>query len=610
MPWLSELLPASIRYNNPGAQYPGESASAFGSTGFGVIGGGHKIARFDDPEAGAAAQFDLLNRRYSGMPLSDAITKWSGGNSSPQYIQSVSRSLGLDPTTPITPDFLKNPETAIPFAKAMAKFEAGRDFPLSDEQWQAAHSRAFGGPSAYASGSPAGPVTQAADLPSEITGGRSIPRNASPTVGQTRMEQPGFLSQLASLGGGNGSPGFGDRLSAGFQGFANSGALLPAVSNLLSGLATGQRSDPRGIEMQREQSLQRYARNAPDTDPQLRALAATHPEVAELIVKQQLAQPTLQKGDADLFGNTPFYTYKNGKLTQLTPGGGASGPAPAGGGNGMLEGMSLLAPGVKSVDSSLAGDDYLKQFSPEVQAATKAYINGDVIPTGNPRQKGIANIAKTIAQKYGQDTGIEVNDRTYAAKRQFQVDLSRTNPASAGGQRVAMQTGIEHLESLAKRIEDLGNKDVLGIAPLGRLVNSARGLQTEQAGKVNAVQQASQLFSAEIMKMYSGSQGGGVHERDDMRARFDAAKTPQELGQAIDTGLDLIAGRRHALENTRDSLGSKAEILNKADDERIARIREIASRLKAGGGPAPKAVTVPDNSGWTDVGNGVRIRQK
>jgi hypothetical protein len=67
MPWLSDI-PASIRYNNPGAQYPGASASAFGSTGFGIIGGGHKIARFDDPESGAAAQFDLLNRRYAGMP--------------------------------------------------------------------------------------------------------------------------------------------------------------------------------------------------------------------------------------------------------------------------------------------------------------------------------------------------------------------------------------------------------------------------------------------------------------------------------------------------------------------------------------------------------------
>jgi hypothetical protein len=37
-------VPASIRYNNPGAQYPSARAAAFGQLGYGIIGGGHKIA--------------------------------------------------------------------------------------------------------------------------------------------------------------------------------------------------------------------------------------------------------------------------------------------------------------------------------------------------------------------------------------------------------------------------------------------------------------------------------------------------------------------------------------------------------------------------------------
>ena len=48
--------PASICYNNPGAMYPGPSATRFGSTGFEVIGGGHRIATFDNPVNGAAAE--------------------------------------------------------------------------------------------------------------------------------------------------------------------------------------------------------------------------------------------------------------------------------------------------------------------------------------------------------------------------------------------------------------------------------------------------------------------------------------------------------------------------------------------------------------------------
>lgn len=136
--------PAPIRYNNPGAQYPGPSASANGSTGFGVIGGGHKIAKFDTPEDGAAAQFHLLNRKYAGMPLGAAITEWSGKNSSPAYIASVAKETGLDPSTVITPELLRSPQ-GVALAQSMAKFETGRPFPMSPEQWQTAQARVFGG---------------------------------------------------------------------------------------------------------------------------------------------------------------------------------------------------------------------------------------------------------------------------------------------------------------------------------------------------------------------------------------------------------------------------------------------------------------------------------
>ena len=40
---------ATFRYNNPGAQYPSARAARFGQIGYGIIGGGHKIARFRHP---------------------------------------------------------------------------------------------------------------------------------------------------------------------------------------------------------------------------------------------------------------------------------------------------------------------------------------------------------------------------------------------------------------------------------------------------------------------------------------------------------------------------------------------------------------------------------
>lgn len=142
-------VPASIRNNNPGAQWPGPSAQRYGATGFETLndGQGNKIARFDTPEAGAAAQFDLLRRNYAGMPLNEAIRKWSGGNSSDAYTTNVARAIGMQPTDVLSPDILSDPARAIPFAQAMARIEAGRDFPMSDEQWAKAHQMAFAGPS-------------------------------------------------------------------------------------------------------------------------------------------------------------------------------------------------------------------------------------------------------------------------------------------------------------------------------------------------------------------------------------------------------------------------------------------------------------------------------
>lgn len=137
--------PASIRYNNPGAQYPGPSARRFGSIGTETIGGGHKIAVFPDAVSGAAAQFDLFANRYTGIPLRSAIRKWSGGNSPGTYLKVIERETGLKPNTVLTREHLQDPKIAIPLAKAMSVQEAGRPYPMPDAAWQAAHAKAFGG---------------------------------------------------------------------------------------------------------------------------------------------------------------------------------------------------------------------------------------------------------------------------------------------------------------------------------------------------------------------------------------------------------------------------------------------------------------------------------
>jgi len=122
---------ASFRYNNPGAQYPSERATRYGQTGFGIIGGGHKIARFPSPVNGAAANFDLLRINYVGMPMGAAGKKWTGsyGFGIPGYPDDMI----------LTREMVDNPKVAIPILKAIANRESGRGNNLTEEQWQQAH---------------------------------------------------------------------------------------------------------------------------------------------------------------------------------------------------------------------------------------------------------------------------------------------------------------------------------------------------------------------------------------------------------------------------------------------------------------------------------------
>jgi hypothetical protein len=59
-----------------------------------------------------------------------------------------------------------------------------------------------------------------------------------------------------------GSPGIGDRLDAGLMGFANSNAPLPAIANLIHGLATGERSDQQGVAQRQQDQAQGAAYQA------------------------------------------------------------------------------------------------------------------------------------------------------------------------------------------------------------------------------------------------------------------------------------------------------------------------------------------------------------
>jgi hypothetical protein len=141
----TEKVPASIRNRNPGAMWPGPSATRFGSKAVEQLTDKQRnqMATFPTHVAGAAAQFHLLIRLYAGKRLSDAIEMWSGQNSVPAYLAVIKKRVGLKGAQILTAAYLKDPATAVPFAQAMAAHEAGQEYPLTDDAWREAHSMAL-----------------------------------------------------------------------------------------------------------------------------------------------------------------------------------------------------------------------------------------------------------------------------------------------------------------------------------------------------------------------------------------------------------------------------------------------------------------------------------
>jgi peptidoglycan hydrolase-like protein with peptidoglycan-binding domain len=162
--------PASFRYCNPGAQFPNKEAARFGQLGYGLIDHGqYKIALFPNSVNGAAANFDLLNRNYTGMSIGAAGTKWTGGNGFGVP--------GYDPRDILTTDMLNDQTKAIALLKAIAGRESGHGNNLTEEQWRQAHDMFLAGSAdAYLKGQPAPVVANPTPAGSAPTGAGMLAR--------------------------------------------------------------------------------------------------------------------------------------------------------------------------------------------------------------------------------------------------------------------------------------------------------------------------------------------------------------------------------------------------------------------------------------------------
>ena len=149
-----------------------------------------------------------------------------------------------------------------------------------------------------------------------------------------------------------------------------------------------------------------------------------------------------------------------------------------------------------------------------------------------------------------------------------------------------MNTALGHLGELAETAASLGNWDT-PIAAAGDLANRVRGMSTDQAAKINKLNEQASRFSGEVGKLYSGSAGGGVHEREDTRSRFGGYKTSAELAAALEASKDLISSKLGALDDQRNQIfgpdsSNKFDFLGESGRQAIAKIDEAIAKLKGG----------------------------
>lgn len=132
--------------------------------------------------------------------------------------------------------------------------------------------------------------------------------------------------------------------------------------------------------------------------------------------------------------------------------------------------------------------------------------------------------------RFGQD---------YAARNKA---VSAFATGKEGGIIRSFNTATEHLDTLQKLGDALGNKDM-------KAFNSVSNAWADHFGGVapNNFNSAKQIVGDEIVKAIVGA-GGGVGDREKAQAVLDAAKTPEQLKGAISTLKELIGGQLKGLE--------------------------------------------------------------
>lgn len=376
-----------------------------------------------------------------------------------------------------------------------------------------------------------------------------LPPNAQQTAGQApaQFQQPS--TQPAFLGPQN--PNFGDRANAGLMNFANAGGPLQAIAGAISGLGTGQRTDPQGMQLQNMKA--QYESLVPMLGPQKAMLTVMNPEAGKILLEQALA--TKQK--FGVISKDPLEGEKYGFINERdqTINGqpiGAQQPA-AGGSMGALQAAK---------QAGVTGEALYDHLPKAMVSTVKAMIEGRQPLPSTTAMRSPATLA-LIDAAHSIDPTFDAT--VWKSRNEAGPDWSKGK--SSEMVRSANQT-LAHVGSLMDAMDALHNRRIPAWNAVANTLQEQTGAGEQGAFRTNA-----HAVAEEMSKVFKGANLSDAEIRQWEQNLTENMSPPQQRAQITKLS-ELLHGSLKALEEKRLSavgpaMAEKMGPLIKEDGQRV-----------------------------------------
>lgn len=245
-------------------------------------------------------------------------------------------------------------------------------------------------------------------------------------------------------------------------------------------------------------------------------------------------------------------------------------------------GMGIGGQGKVGADGKqLTGASYLATLPPQVASTVKAIGDGRMAPVSGfalAKPQGMAIMA--AVNQYNPNYDATSMPTRQAARKSF-------INGNDGKSLTAINTAVDHLDTLRGLATALGNGDVQAVNSLGQSIAQ----QTGSAAPTN-FDTAKQVVGDEIVKALVGT-GGSQSDREEAQKVIGRANSPQQLAGAIKTYQTLLAGKLGPL---RQKYQTNTK-LQDFDDQLTPTTRQVLGSLPqggvGGGAPPPSAQNLP-----------------